>query len=60
VSIVVCLSCLYVPFSEKLDSLLDRLDNLCMMHGSQNDALEWTCGNQNDVHYCSRVMLHGL
>jgi hypothetical protein len=30
----------YVPFSEKLDSLLDRLDNQRMMHGSQNSVLK--------------------
>jgi hypothetical protein len=32
--------CLCVPFSEKLDSLLDRLKNRCTMHGSRNGALE--------------------
>jgi hypothetical protein len=31
-SIVAHTSHLYVPFSEKLDSLLDRLDNRRMMH----------------------------
>jgi hypothetical protein len=41
VSIVARPSHLYVPFSEKLDSLLDHLDNWCTMYGSQNDALEW-------------------
>jgi hypothetical protein len=53
-------SCLCVPFFEKVDNLLDRLDNQRTMHGSQNDALEWACGNQNDAHYYSRVTLHGL
>jgi hypothetical protein len=47
-------------FSEKLDNLLDCLDNQRTMHGSQNGALEWACGNQNDAHYCSRVILHTL
>jgi hypothetical protein len=41
-------SCLCVPFSEKLDSLLDRLDNQRTMHDSQNGALKWS-GNQNDA-----------
>jgi hypothetical protein len=45
------LSRLYVPFSKKLDSLLDRLDNRLMMHDSPNDALEWARGNQNDAYY---------
>jgi hypothetical protein len=31
---------LCVPFSEKLDSLLDRLNNRRMIHGSRNGALE--------------------
>jgi hypothetical protein len=30
---------IYVPFSEKLDRLLDRLDNQRIMHGLQHDAL---------------------
>jgi hypothetical protein len=51
---------LYVPFSEKLDGLLDRLDNRCTMHSYQNDALEWARGNQNDVCYYSQATLHGL
>jgi hypothetical protein len=46
---------LCVPFSEKLDNLLDHLDNWHMMHCSKNDALEWVCGNQNDAHYCSHL-----
>jgi hypothetical protein len=60
-----------VPFSEKLDSLHDRLDNWHTMHSSQkdalkwvhknwNDILEWVHRNRNDTHYCSSVMLHGL
>jgi hypothetical protein len=40
VSIAARLSRLCVPFFEKLDNLLDHLENRCMMHGSQNDALE--------------------
>jgi hypothetical protein len=40
-SIIVWLSRLCVPFSEKLDNLLDRLDNRCMMHGFQ-------CGVRED------------
>jgi hypothetical protein len=59
-SIAARLSCLYVPFTKKLDNLLDRLDNWCTMHSSQNGALEWVHGNQNDTHYCSRVTLHEL
>jgi hypothetical protein len=50
----------YVPFSEKLNRLLDRLDNRRMMHGFQYGALEWAHGNQNDAHYCSIVTLHWL
>jgi hypothetical protein len=60
VSIVTRLLRLCIPFSEKLDSLLDHLDNRRMMHGSQNDALEWAHGNQNDAHYYSRATLHML
>jgi hypothetical protein len=44
-SIAACPSRLSVPFSEKFNSLLGRLDNRRTMHGSQNDALEWACGN---------------
>jgi hypothetical protein len=51
---------LYVPFSKKLDSLLDRLDNRIMMHGSQNDALKWVRENQKGTHYCSSTTLHWL
>jgi hypothetical protein len=49
------LSHLCVPFSEKLDILLVRLDNRCMMHGFQCD----THRDQNDTRYCSIVTLHG-
>jgi hypothetical protein len=49
-----------LPFSERLDNLLNHLNNRRMMHGSQNDILEWVRVNQNDVHQCSRAMLHGL
>jgi hypothetical protein len=44
---------LYVLFTEKLDSLLDRLDNQCMMHGFQSIAIDCWCRNRNDTHYCS-------
>jgi hypothetical protein len=54
------LSRICVSFSAKLDSLLDHLDNRRMMHGSQNDALKWTRGNQNDSHYYGHAMLHWL
>jgi hypothetical protein len=53
VSIAAQLSCLCVPFFEKLDSLLDHLDNRRMTHGSQKDALKWVHGNQNDACYYS-------
>jgi hypothetical protein len=46
--------------SWKLKRLLDRVDNQRTMHDSQNDALEWVCGNRNDAHYCGAAMLHGL
>jgi hypothetical protein len=38
-----------VPFSEKLNNLLDRLDNQHTVHGSQNDVLEWVRLNRNDA-----------
>jgi hypothetical protein len=60
VSIAAQPSRLYVPFSKKLDSLFDSLDNWRMMHGSQNGALEWVRVNQKDTHYCSRAMLHWI
>jgi hypothetical protein len=53
-------SCLCVPVSEKLDSLLNYLDNRRMMHGSQNDALEWVHRNQNDTYYYSDATLPKL
>jgi hypothetical protein len=53
-------SCLCVPFSEKLDSLLDCLDNRHTVHDSQNGALEWAHENQNDAQYYSRTTLHKL
>jgi hypothetical protein len=46
---------LCIPFSKKLDSLLDCLDNRRMMHSFRNSALEWVRGNQNDTHYCSHA-----
>jgi hypothetical protein len=60
VSITAQLSHLCVPFSKKLDSLLDHLDNQCTMHNSRNGVLEWACGNQNDAQYYSCATLHGL
>jgi hypothetical protein len=60
VSIAARPSRLCVPFSEKMDNLLDCLGNQCTMHGSQNDALEWAHENQNDIHYCSRATFHKL
>jgi hypothetical protein len=57
VSMATRLSYLCIPFSKKLDNLLDRLNNRCTTHDSRNDALEWACGNQNDAHYCSRATL---
>jgi hypothetical protein len=49
-----------VHLSKKLDSLLARLDNQCMMHDSQNGALEWVGESQKDAYYCSCAMLHGV
>jgi hypothetical protein len=60
VSIDVRPSHLCVHSFEKLDSLLDRLDNWRTMHGSRNGALEWARGSQKDAHYCNHVTLHGL
>jgi hypothetical protein len=57
VSIAARLSRLCILFFEKLDSLLDCMDNRCMMHGSQNDALDCWCGNQNDICYCCHTTL---
>jgi hypothetical protein len=51
---------LCVHFSEKLDNLLDRLDNRHTMHGSRNDTLDWVHGNQKDTHYCSHATLRWL
>jgi hypothetical protein len=44
-SIAAWLSCLCVPFSEKLDNLLDRLDNRRTMHDSRNNTLKSVRGN---------------
>jgi hypothetical protein len=60
VSTVVRLSRLYVPFYEKLDNLLDRLDNRRTIHGSRSDALEWVRMDQNNAHYHSTTTLHRL
>jgi ligand-binding sensor protein len=60
VSIAARPSRLYVPFTEKLNSLLDHLDNQRTMHSSQNGAVEWVRGNQNDAHYRCHATLHGL
>jgi hypothetical protein len=51
---------LCVPFSKKLDNLIDCLDNRHTMYGFQCSALECVCGNRNDAYYCSIVMFHGL
>jgi hypothetical protein len=59
VSITAWPSCLCVPFSKKLDSLLDRLYNWCMMHDFQCGVHEGACRDQNDAHYYSTAMLHG-
>jgi hypothetical protein len=45
VSITTRPSLLYLPFSEKLNNLLDRLDNRRTMHGFQCDAHEWVRGD---------------
>jgi hypothetical protein len=49
-----------VSFSEKLNHLLDRLDNWHMMHGSQSDGLKWVHGSQKYAHYYSGVTLYGI
>jgi hypothetical protein len=51
---------LCVPFSKKLDSLIDRLDNQHMMYDSRNGALEWVRGNRKDTYYYIRAMLRWL
>jgi hypothetical protein len=51
------LSCLCVPFTEQLDSLLDRLDNWRTMHSSRNEALDCCCGNRSSAHYYIHVTL---
>jgi hypothetical protein len=43
VSITARLSRLCIPFSKKLDSLLNRLDNLCVMHNFQCN----TCASEH-------------
>jgi hypothetical protein len=60
VSITARLSRLCVPFSEKLDSLLDHLDNWRTMHGYRYNALEWARENQNEAQYYSVATLHRL
>jgi hypothetical protein len=55
-----CSSHLCVPFSRKLDSLLDQLHNRQMMHDFLYNALEWVHRNRNDAHCCSTTTLHGL
>jgi hypothetical protein len=59
VSLAERLSRLFVPFSKKLDSLLDRLDNQCTMHDFQCDAHEQEHENQNDAYYCGAAMPQG-
>jgi hypothetical protein len=51
---------LCVPFSEKLNHLLDHLDNWCKMHGSRSDALEWVRGNRKYIDYSNDTTLPGL
>jgi hypothetical protein len=40
-----------VPFSTKLNSLLDRLGNRRMMHDYQSDTLKWVRGSRKYIHY---------
>jgi hypothetical protein len=58
VSIIARPSHLCVSFSEKLDHLLDRLDDRRMMHDFQCDVHDWARGDQYSGHYCSIVTLH--
>jgi hypothetical protein len=44
-SIVARPSCLLCTFSEKLNRLLDHLDNRHMMHDSRSDVLKWVSGS---------------
>jgi hypothetical protein len=46
---------LCVLFTEKLDNLHDRMDDRCMMHGFQSDAIDFWYENQNDTRYYSGV-----
>jgi hypothetical protein len=43
-------------FSKQLDSLLNRLDNRCTMHGSQSEAIKCWCGNRSCTRYSSGAM----
>jgi hypothetical protein len=54
------LSHLIALLSWKMKRLLDCVDNRHPTRGSLNDALEWVCGNQNNVHYYDAAMFHGL
>jgi hypothetical protein len=56
---MVVTSSVYI-FFEKLNSLLDRLDNRCMIHDSRSDTFKWVCRSRKYVHCCSGVTLHGL
>jgi ribosome assembly protein YihI (activator of Der GTPase) len=47
VSKVARMSRLRVLFVEKLDILLDRLDNQRTMHISRSVAIDYWCGNRN-------------
>jgi hypothetical protein len=60
VSIASRCSRLYVPYSKKLDSLLERLNNQRMMHDFQCGVHKWVHRNRNDTHYYSTAMLNGL
>jgi hypothetical protein len=48
---------LCVPFSEKLNRSLDRLDNRLTMHGSPSDTLEWVRSQKYDDYYNGVMLL---
>jgi hypothetical protein len=47
-------------FSDQLDNFFDHLDNRCMMHSFQSDAIKCWCGNQSGTRYCSGARLPKL
>jgi hypothetical protein len=58
---------LCVLFAKKFDSLLDCMNNRCMMHDSQNTAIDCWCGNRNNTrtvaarcHPCYKYLLHSV